>query len=300
MASFLRTVRGLGPDELRAPDRGGAPEAAGLLSPAEAPRGRGRRRGGFAVEDRGSLPSGERHRGRRGPAPRRLRAREVGVPRAVGAGAGAGAGADRGDPRGPPPPPPGAGRPRPEVRRPRRPGRPCASATAACSSTRAWTPTSTPRWRAATGSRSRTRSATGGCTGGTSRRAWPRAGLFAQPPKGPEIVCRAGRARERIEWQADAFAGCLLVPRAEAVARWRGRFGDEPLGPGRPPERAGSRPGRRSGTTPRSRRRSGRSRRSSRSRRRRCASAWRGSAWSSATRAGRRRCSTPRDGAAPG
>jgi hypothetical protein len=38
------------------------------------------------------------------------------------------------------------------------------------------------------------------------------------------IVCRMGNARERIEWQADYFAGCLLMPQKEVVNAFRTAF----------------------------------------------------------------------------
>jgi hypothetical protein len=38
------------------------------------------------------------------------------------------------------------------------------------------------------------------------------------------IVCRTRNARERIEWQADYFAGCLLVPQREVVNAFQKAF----------------------------------------------------------------------------
>ncbi|MBM3571638.1 MAG: ImmA/IrrE family metallo-endopeptidase [Alphaproteobacteria bacterium] len=34
------------------------------------------------------------------------------------------------------------------------------------------------------------------------------------------VVCRSGRARDRIEWQADYYASCLLMPRALVRDAW--------------------------------------------------------------------------------
>ncbi len=42
----------------------------------------------------------------------------------------------------------------------------------------------------------------------------------------PTIVCRTSAAKERIEWQADLFAACLLMPRAQVLAAWEAHFGD--------------------------------------------------------------------------
>ena len=38
------------------------------------------------------------------------------------------------------------------------------------------------------------------------------------------IVCRTRNARKRIEWQADYFAGCLLVPQREVVSAFHEAF----------------------------------------------------------------------------
>ena len=46
--------------------------------------------------------------------------------------------------------------------------------------------------------------------------------LFGGPPE-RTIICRASRGRERIELQANAFAGCLLMPRDLLVRAWRRR-----------------------------------------------------------------------------
>jgi len=42
----------------------------------------------------------------------------------------------------------------------------------------------------------------------------------------PTIVCRKSQAKERIEWQADFFAACMLMPRDMVLSAWKARFGD--------------------------------------------------------------------------
>ena len=49
--------------------------------------------------------------------------------------------------------------------------------------------------------------------------------LFGGSSK-PSVVCRSSQAKERIEWQADFYASCLLMPKAMLVAVWRERFGN--------------------------------------------------------------------------
>ena len=41
----------------------------------------------------------------------------------------------------------------------------------------------------------------------------------------PAVVCRSSNAKEPIEWQADFYAACLLMPRRLVYAIWRERFG---------------------------------------------------------------------------
>lgn len=48
--------------------------------------------------------------------------------------------------------------------------------------------------------------------------------LFADVPK-PTVVCRSSQAKERVEWQADFYASCLLMPRRLVHAEWRDRLG---------------------------------------------------------------------------
>jgi len=45
-----------------------------------------------------------------------------------------------------------------------------------------------------------------------------------QPSGGDVIVCRTGMGRERIEWQADYFAGCLLMPKEAVIRSFRHIF----------------------------------------------------------------------------
>jgi Zn-dependent peptidase ImmA (M78 family) len=50
-----------------------------------------------------------------------------------------------------------------------------------------------------------------------------------QTPSCPSIVCRTSQQRERIELQADAFSGALLMPRAEVITHWHRLLGPERL-----------------------------------------------------------------------
>jgi Zn-dependent peptidase ImmA (M78 family) len=49
--------------------------------------------------------------------------------------------------------------------------------------------------------------------------------LFADVPK-PTVVCRSSQAKERVEWQADFYASCLLMPRKLVMAAWDEMFPD--------------------------------------------------------------------------
>ena len=42
----------------------------------------------------------------------------------------------------------------------------------------------------------------------------------------PSVVCRSSQAKESIEWQADFYASCLLMPRGMVAEAWRERLGD--------------------------------------------------------------------------
>ena len=48
--------------------------------------------------------------------------------------------------------------------------------------------------------------------------------LFADVPK-PTVVCRSSQAKERVVWQADFYASCLLMPRRLVHAEWQERLG---------------------------------------------------------------------------
>ena len=48
--------------------------------------------------------------------------------------------------------------------------------------------------------------------------------LFADVPK-PTVICRSSQAKERVEWQADFYASCLLMPRRLVHAEWQERLG---------------------------------------------------------------------------
>ncbi len=48
-------------------------------------------------------------------------------------------------------------------------------------------------------------------------------------PEGDAIVCRSVDAKKPIEWQADFFAACLLMPEAEVRESFSKPFGIEPL-----------------------------------------------------------------------
>jgi Zn-dependent peptidase ImmA (M78 family) len=51
------------------------------------------------------------------------------------------------------------------------------------------------------------------------------AGLFGGLPA-PSVICRSSQAKERVEWQADFYASCLLMPRNLVIEAWRQRFGN--------------------------------------------------------------------------
>jgi Zn-dependent peptidase ImmA (M78 family) len=42
----------------------------------------------------------------------------------------------------------------------------------------------------------------------------------------PSVVCRSSKAKEPIEWQADFYASCLLMPRKLVLAAWEEMFPD--------------------------------------------------------------------------
>jgi hypothetical protein len=48
--------------------------------------------------------------------------------------------------------------------------------------------------------------------------------LFEASAKSGVVICRSSQAKERVEWQADYFASCLLMPRALLAFWWRETF----------------------------------------------------------------------------
>jgi Zn-dependent peptidase ImmA (M78 family) len=52
-----------------------------------------------------------------------------------------------------------------------------------------------------------------------------RPALFEMQPI-PSVICRSSRAKEPIEWQADFYASCLLMPRKLVFAAWDEMFPD--------------------------------------------------------------------------
>ena len=50
--------------------------------------------------------------------------------------------------------------------------------------------------------------------------------LFALPEP-PSVVCRTSQAKEPIEWQADFFSACLLMPKIMLRESWKSRHGVE-------------------------------------------------------------------------
>ena len=51
------------------------------------------------------------------------------------------------------------------------------------------------------------------------------AALFSGPAT-PAVICRSSQAKERVEWQADFYASCLLMPRKLVMAAWDEMFPD--------------------------------------------------------------------------
>jgi Zn-dependent peptidase ImmA (M78 family) len=49
--------------------------------------------------------------------------------------------------------------------------------------------------------------------------------LLFNMPRPPSVVCRSSQGKEPIEWQADCYAGCLLMPRRLVFDAWRERCG---------------------------------------------------------------------------
>ena len=42
----------------------------------------------------------------------------------------------------------------------------------------------------------------------------------------PSVICRSSQAKERVEWQADFYASCLLMPRKLVMTAWDEMFSD--------------------------------------------------------------------------
>lgn len=51
--------------------------------------------------------------------------------------------------------------------------------------------------------------------------------LFPDGSVRPDVVCRSSQRREPVEWQADQFAACLLMPRRVVYAAWADFHGDD-------------------------------------------------------------------------
>ena len=49
--------------------------------------------------------------------------------------------------------------------------------------------------------------------------------LFNEPAS-PSVICRSSQAKEPVEWQADFYASCLLMPRELVMAAWDEMFPD--------------------------------------------------------------------------
>jgi hypothetical protein len=49
---------------------------------------------------------------------------------------------------------------------------------------------------------------------------------FFNEPACPSVVCRSSQAKEPVEWQADFYASCLLMPRKLVMAAWDEMFPD--------------------------------------------------------------------------
>lgn len=54
----------------------------------------------------------------------------------------------------------------------------------------------------------------------------PAQGSFFDEPAPPSVVCRSSQAKEPVEWQADFYASCLLMPRKLVMAAWDEMFPD--------------------------------------------------------------------------
>ena len=53
----------------------------------------------------------------------------------------------------------------------------------------------------------------------------PAQATLFEGPVAPSVICRSSQAKERVEWQADFYASCLLMPRRLVHAEWHERLG---------------------------------------------------------------------------
>jgi hypothetical protein len=51
-------------------------------------------------------------------------------------------------------------------------------------------------------------------------------GSFVGHKRQPNIICRPRQSKERVEWQADFYASCLLMPRKLIMQAWQDHFGN--------------------------------------------------------------------------
>lgn len=51
-------------------------------------------------------------------------------------------------------------------------------------------------------------------------------GLFDETEEKPAYICRTSGRKERVEWQADYFAACMMMPRDMVVRAWEQHHGD--------------------------------------------------------------------------
>jgi hypothetical protein len=51
-------------------------------------------------------------------------------------------------------------------------------------------------------------------------------GSFLDHKRQPNIICRPSQSKERVEWQADFYASCLLMPRKLVIQGWQDHFGN--------------------------------------------------------------------------
>lgn len=52
------------------------------------------------------------------------------------------------------------------------------------------------------------------------------AGSFIGRGRRSNIICRPSQSKERVEWQADFYASCLLMPRNLIMQAWQNHFGN--------------------------------------------------------------------------